>query len=112
MTHQNNLKVIVFVGEDTEKAVEYLTEKHFPKVAGQDIVQQIEHLVGAGQHRIITNAISTIDDYKELAHEFPGELNLVTVGDVSKDLASLAHHHITYDSKIIDELLETLDFKL
>jgi len=112
MTHQNNLKVIVFVGEDAEKAVDYLTEKHFPKVVAPDITSQVEHLVRAGQHRIVTSAISDVESYKNLAHEFPGELYLVTVGNAPDDLARLTHHHVSSEPKIIDELLEELDFKL
>lgn len=111
MTHQKNLKVIVFVGEDAEEVVAYLTDMHFPKVSSEKIVEQIEDLVRAGQHRIVTSAISNAENYKNLAHEFPGELYLVIVGNASEELTHMAHHHISSDSRDINELLDDIEFR-
>jgi len=119
MTHRENLKIIAFVGlsgAGKSTAVEYFTEKGFPKVYfggvildamteaglehtqenerpfreefrkkyGKDavankIVEQIQNLANAGQHRIIADGLYTWTEYKVLKKAFPGELNLVAV---------------------------------
>lgn len=119
MTHHENLKILAFVGltgSGKSTAVEYFTEKGYPKVYfggvildamteaglehtqenekpfreeyrekyGKDavankIVEQIQHLANAGQHRIIADGIYTWTEYKVLKKAFPGELELVAI---------------------------------
>lgn len=119
MTHHDNLKIIAFVGlagSGKSTAVEYFTEKGYPKVYfggviydamkqagiertadsehqfreqfretyGKDVVakkiiEQIQHLAGAGQHRIIADGLYSWSEYKALKDAFPGELTLVSI---------------------------------
>ncbi len=117
MSHHENLKILAFVGltgSGKSTAVNYMTEKGFPKVhfgnimldemrkAGVEIgeenektfrlklreeqgpdviakkiIEQIQHLDDAGQHRIIADGIYTWDEYKAMRHAFPGQLIVV-----------------------------------
>lgn len=117
--HEHSAKIIAFVGlagSGKSTAVEYFTEKGFPKVYfggvildamdkagiartaenersfrisfreqnGKDavanvIVEQIQHLINAGQHRIIADGVYSWSEYKVLKHAFPGELNIVAI---------------------------------
>jgi len=119
MTHQENLKILAFVGlpgSGKTTAVEYFTKKGYPKVYfggvvfdamkqagieitpeserafrvsfreefGKDVVvnriiEQINHLVDAGQHRIIADGVYTWTEYKALQHAFGGNLILAAV---------------------------------
>jgi dephospho-CoA kinase len=119
MTHPENVKILAFVGlagSGKTVAVDYLTEKGFPKVyfggiildevkrrgleltqeneqpireelreqEGKDfvvkrIVQQINDLIAAGQHRIVADGLYSWTEYKVLKHEFPGELSVVAI---------------------------------
>lgn len=119
MTHHENLKILAFVGlpgAGKSTAVDYFTDKGYPKVYfggvvfeamkeagieitpetekafrisfreeyGKDvvvnkIVDQIHHLVEAGQHRIIADGLYTWTEYKVLKQAFPGELTLVAI---------------------------------
>lgn len=119
MTHPENIKILAFVGlagSGKTVAVDYLTEKGFPKVyfggiildevkkrgleltqeneqpireelrakEGKDfvakrIVQQINDLIAAGQHRIVADGLYSWTEYKVLKHEFPGELSVVAI---------------------------------
>ena len=85
MTHAKNLKIIGFVGligSGKTTAVDYLTEKDIPKVRGGDtneFIDQINRLVEAGQHRIVTDSNYSWKVYKTLKHEFPGELYVVAL---------------------------------
>lgn len=130
MTYHENVKILAFVGlagSGKTTAVEYLTEKGFPKVyfggivldamtkaglehtqenekpfreelrekEGKDfvvnrIVQQINGLIDAGQHRIIADGLYTWTEYKVLKHEFPGELSVVSIVTPKK----LRHHRL------------------
>jgi hypothetical protein len=110
--HHENLKIIAFVGNEASDVVAYLTEKRYPKISKIDMASQIEHLAGAGQHRIVTSELSDFDTYRALRHEFPGEMYLVTAGVASEELARMAHHHVSNDHAAINELLEKLDFTL
>lgn len=115
----DNLKILAFVGlpgAGKSTAVDYFTEKGYPKVYfggvvfeamkeegieitpenekafrvafreqhGKDvvanrIVDQINHLASAGQHRIIADGLYTWTEYKILKKAFPGELILAAV---------------------------------
>jgi hypothetical protein len=112
MTRHENLRILAFVGSGATAVVEYLTEKSFPKVNVPDMSSQIEHLADAGQHRIVTDAILDVESFRNVAHEFPGELRLVSVDDGPNELSSMAHHHITSDPEAINKLLDKLDFRL
>jgi len=120
MTHDNkNVKIIAFVGltgSGKTTAVNYLTQKGYPKVYGggifydemkeagleltpenedifrhkirkdngqdrlvQKLVDQIHHLIDAGQHRIITDSNYSWEEYKIMKHEFPGELYVIAL---------------------------------
>lgn len=63
---------------ENEKAFrEAYREKNGKDAVARKIVEQINHLADAGQHRIIADGIYTWTEYKVLKSEFPGELNLV-----------------------------------
>ncbi len=87
MTHHPNLKIIAFVGmtgAGKSTAVHHFTEKGFPKVTittsdETSAIDQIEHLVAAGQHRVIIDGIETWDEYKSLKHHYPSEIAVVAV---------------------------------
>jgi dephospho-CoA kinase len=119
MTHRENLKILALVGlagAGKSTAVEYFTEKSYPKVYfggviyqamkeagiertaeserefreafrkkyGKDVVankiiEQINQLADAGQHRIIADGLYSWSEYKALKHAFPGEMSVVAV---------------------------------
>ena len=119
MSHQENVKILAFVGlagSGKSTAVDYLTEKGYPKVyfggviydamreAGIDItpdtqtkfredirekegkdfvvkriIDQINHLIDAGQDRIIADGLYSWTEFKIMKHAFPGELSLFAV---------------------------------
>ena len=119
MSHHENLKILALVGlagAGKSTAVEYFTEKGFPKVyfggviyeamkeagiertaeserafreefrekygkevVANKIIEQIETLSEAGQHRIIADGLYSWSEYKALKHAFPGELILVAI---------------------------------
>jgi dephospho-CoA kinase len=61
---------------------DYRTKVHGGE--GQDFIikkfiQQINDLIGAGQHRIVTDSNYSWDQYKAMKHDFPGELNVIAV---------------------------------
>jgi len=65
-------------GEENEKTFRLkLREEHGPDVIVNKIIEQIEKLDEAGQHRIIADGIYTWDEYKAMRHAFPGELTVV-----------------------------------
>jgi dephospho-CoA kinase len=43
------------------------------------IIDQIHHLIDAGQHRIVADGLYSRTEYKALKHEFPGELTTVAI---------------------------------
>lgn len=74
----------------TEAGLEHTQEnekpfrEEFRKKYGKDavankIVEQIQHLASAGQHRVIADGIYTWTEYKVLKAAFPGELQMVAV---------------------------------
>ena len=117
--HTEHVKLVAFVGlagSGKTSAVDYVTEKGYPKVyfggimyqmmrdagieitfesqqefrekirrdEGMDIIAkhaivQIEHLMAAGQHRIVLDGVYSWSEYKTLKHSFPGELELVAI---------------------------------
>lgn len=119
MSQKENVKIIAFVGlagSGKSSAVEYLTEKGYPKVyfggviykameeagieitwesqkqfreeirqkEGKDFVvkraiKEANHLIAAGQHRVILDGLYSWSEYKILKHEYPGSLTVVAV---------------------------------
>lgn len=45
----------------------------------EKFIGQINDLVNAGQHRIVTDSNYSWDEYKAMKHEFPGELHVVAL---------------------------------
>jgi dephospho-CoA kinase len=127
MPQHDNLKILAFVGlagSGKSTAVEYFTNKGYPKVYfggvildamteaglrhtqenekpfreefrqkyGKDavankIIEQIQNVANAGQHRVIADGLYTWTEYKVLKKAFPGELELVAI---------VAPRHIRY----------------
>ena len=58
---------------------ERLREEHGKDVIVNRIVEQIQRLIDAGQHRIIADGLYTWTEYKILKKAFPGELNVVAI---------------------------------
>ncbi len=54
-------------------------EKYGKDAVANKIVEQIQHLIAAGQHRIIADGLYTWTEYKILKKAFPGELLLCAV---------------------------------
>ncbi|HEU4830933.1 MAG TPA: AAA family ATPase [Candidatus Saccharimonadales bacterium] len=119
MSTDRNVKIVAFVGlpgAGKSSAVDYVTEKKYPKVyfggivleemtkaglehtqenekpfrenlrkrEGKDfvvnqIIKQIEGLIGAGQDRIVADGLYTWTEYKALKSAFPGELTTVAI---------------------------------
>jgi len=81
MSYNENVKIIAFVGlagAGKTTAVEYLAEKNIPKVTGANN-EQIDNLVGAGQHVIVEDGLTNWQDYKRLKQEFHHDLTVVAV---------------------------------
>ena len=73
-------KAGVEITAENEKAFrEELRAKYGKDVIANRIVEQIEELAGAGQHRIIADGLYTWTEYKVLKKAFPGELILAAV---------------------------------
>lgn len=74
----------VEITPDNERTFrEAFREKHGIDVVANRIVEQIQHLIGAGQHRIIADGIYSWSEYKVLKHAFPGELTTVAIATPS-----------------------------
>lgn len=126
----SNTKIIAFVGlagSGKSTAVEYLTEKGYPKVyfggviydamrqagieitpesqmtfreeirerEGKDfvvkrIIEQINDLINAGQHRILADGLYSWTEYKIMKKAFPGELTIAAIVTPKK----LRHHRL------------------
>lgn len=63
--------------ENEQPIREELRKKEGKDFVVKRIVEQIKHLVNAGQHRIVADGLYTWTEYKVLKHEFPGELTVV-----------------------------------
>ncbi len=84
MTYHENLRILFITGlTDTgrEAAVHYFTERGYPKVYGESIVQQINDLAAAGQHHIVLDASLSATELQAIRHEFPGELLTISVDE-------------------------------
>ena len=58
---------------------EKLREEHGKDVVVNRIVEQIQRLIDAGQHRIIADGLYTWTEYKILKKAFPGELTVIAI---------------------------------
>lgn len=86
MTYHENLRLLAFVGlrgSGKTTAVEYVASRGVPKIHDvsntTSLIEQIERLTHAGQHRIVLDAIDSWETYKTLLHEFPAALHIVAV---------------------------------
>lgn len=94
MTQHEHPKIIAFVGlagAGKTTAIEHFTENGFPKVnlAGDTAkaIEQIQHLIAAGQRHLVLDELVSWSDYTELKKAFPGELILIAV---------VAERHLRY----------------
>lgn len=58
---------------------ESLREKEGNDFIAQRIIGQIQHLIEAGQHRIIADGLYSWTEFKALKHAFPGELTVIAI---------------------------------
>lgn len=65
--------------ENEQPIREELREKEGKDFVVKRIVQQINDLIAAGQHRIVADGLYSWTEYKVLKHEFPGELSVVAI---------------------------------
>lgn len=103
MSEHKNLKIAAFVGlqgSRVDTIIEHLTSNGLPKVSRHDIVSQINHLQDAGQHRIITSELDSLDLYKTMKHQFPGELVVIALVVNHPTRLTRLHHS---DSTVIDD---------
>lgn len=70
---------VAITPENERSFREELREKYGKDVVVNRIVEQINELAAAGQHRIIADGLYTWTEYKVLKKAFPGELTLVAV---------------------------------
>lgn len=83
------------IGEHNEKTFRVDIRKELGEdVYAKRAIDQTEHLVGAGQHRIVYDGIYTWDEFKTLKHQYPGELIVVAVvGPKQLRYARLENRH-------------------
>jgi dephospho-CoA kinase len=43
----------------------------------EQVISEVQHLIDAGQHKIVVDGLGSWDSYKRLKHEFPGSLIIV-----------------------------------
>ena len=73
-------KAGIEITPENEKAFRVsFREEHGKDVVANRIIEQIQHLAAAGQHRIIADGLYTWTEYKILKQAFPGELILVSI---------------------------------
>lgn len=67
-------------GEENEKQFRLdIREREGQDFVVKRIIDQINKLADAGQHRIVADGVYTWDEYKALKHEFPGEVVVVAI---------------------------------
>lgn len=85
MAEKQNIDIIAFVGlsgSGKTAASEYVAVRGIPRVVFEsmsEVVSQIQHLVQAGQHRIIVDGIDGWESYITLKHQFPGSVTTVAL---------------------------------
>lgn len=65
--------------ESEKQFREEFREKYGKNVVADRIIEQINNLAQAGQHRIIADGLYSWSEYKALKHAFPGEMTVVAV---------------------------------
>lgn len=65
--------------QNEEPIREELREKEGKDFIVKRIIDQINDLVDAGQHRVVADGLYTWTEYRALKHAFPGELTVVAV---------------------------------
>lgn len=58
---------------------EEFRRKYGPNAVADKIIEEIEELTAAGQHRIVADGLYTWSEYKALKKAFPGELIVVAI---------------------------------
>jgi len=76
--------------ESQTKFREEIREREGKDFVVRRIIDQITHLIDAGQDRIIADGLYSWTEYKIMKHAFPGELSLVAVVAPKK----LRHHRL------------------
>jgi len=67
-------------GEENEKKFRVaIREEQGVDVYAKRANDQIHHLSGAGQHRVIVDGLYSWAEYKTMKHEFPGEITTIAV---------------------------------
>jgi dephospho-CoA kinase len=90
MKQHLNIKIIAFVGligSGKTTATSFLTELDYPKVHvypdtnnyEEKLVSEIDHLIAAGQHRIILDDVVSWKAYTRLLHEYPTALRTIAL---------------------------------
>ncbi len=69
------------VTEENERRYrEQMRLEHGNEYFMQQVIEQVRHLIAAGQHTVVIDGLYTWTEYRLLAHEFPGsELTVVAV---------------------------------
>ncbi|OYX40905.1 dephospho-CoA kinase [Candidatus Saccharibacteria bacterium 32-49-12] len=65
--------------ENERRFREDLRAKEGKDFVAKRIIEQIENLANAGQHRIVADGLYTWTEYKALKRAFPGELTVVAI---------------------------------
>ena len=76
--------------ENEQTIRENLRESEGKDFVVKRIIEQLQHLINAGQHRIVADGLYTWTEYKALKHAFPGELTVVAVVTPR----SIRHHRL------------------
>lgn len=90
MKSHENIKIIAFVGligSGKTTATDFLTELDYPKVHSnpdvenyeEELINEMHHLIAAGQHRIVLDGIASWKAYARLLHEFPTAFRVVAL---------------------------------
>lgn len=78
MADKQHVKIVLFVGlsgSGKSSSAEYVAKKGIPRVTFRiidDLLNQLQHLVDAGQHKVIVDGIDGWESYVRLKRQFPG----------------------------------------
>jgi dephospho-CoA kinase len=82
MTYNKQTKIIALVGvtgSGKSTAIDYLTNKGYPKADGENILDEIQHLVTSGQQHIVTDHLYDIPGFERLRQEYHSEIVLIAL---------------------------------
>lgn len=80
MVDKQNVKIILFIGlpgSGKSVATEYVADQGIPQVSfgeAAETLSQLQHLIYAGQRKIVVDGIDSWDSYKILKRQFPGSV--------------------------------------